>query len=78
MSKDTEWSGWWQGNIVYTCDGCHKTLEYSFSDQDEAKDYDAQRQFLKDHGWFTTKVNGQYCDFHCEACRNAYIRKNTI
>ena len=78
MSRDLAFDGWWEGDVVYECDNCHRKLTIPFSDEEEAKDYAAERKLLKDEGWITTKVNDRFVHTCSEDCRNAYIRKNTI
>ena len=60
------------------CDNCGKEFLYPFFDEDELRDYADQKKKLKAEGWITTKVNDQWRDFCDEACRNSYIKKNTI
>ena len=78
MSRELEFDGWWEGNAAYSCDNCGKDRKFRFDGEDEAKDYDTQRECLRDEGWLFTKINGRYHDFCSEACRNAFIRRNTI
>lgn len=79
MSKELSFDGWWEGHAEYTCDNCGKTECFPFTDEEEAKDSRSHRKALRDdYGWITTKVEGQWHDFCCEACKNAWIRKNTI
>jgi hypothetical protein len=77
MSRELEFDGWWEGEIVYTCDSCHKEIHYPFTSEEEAKSY-AEKADLKKKGWLFTKVGGRFIDTCCEACRNKYIRMNTI
>lgn len=76
MSMEPEFTGYWQGDVVYTCDNCHISQE-SFEFDDEDIDYKSFNAELRKKGWLTTKVNGQFADFCCERCRNEYIRKMT-
>lgn len=79
MSKELVFDGWWEGQAEYSCDECHKTEYFLFSDEEDAKNSRKHRKSLKeDYGWIFTKVDGEYKDFCSEACRNKYIRKNTI
>ena len=77
MSKELEFDGWWEGDAVYSCDCCHKESRYPFTSEEEANSYQPRNE-LKSRGWIFTKVNGQWKDFCSEACRNKYIRLNTI
>ena len=79
MSRELSFTGWWEGDVEYSCDNCGKTVKIPFDDEASAKAYKEQRATLKnDHGWTFTKVNDVFVEFCCEACRNAYIRRNTI
>lgn len=76
MSRDLEFTGYWEGNAVYSCDCCNSCIEFPF--EDEIIDSKAHRKVLRDkYGWITTKVSGRWRDFCCEACRNKYIRTMT-
>lgn len=74
MSRDLDFSGWWQGDAVYSCDNCHQSEEFPFDSEDI--DSKAHRAELHKKGWISTKVNGEWKDFCCERCRNEYIKKN--
>lgn len=76
MGKELEFDGWWEGEVVYTCDCCGKRAKFRFDCEDI--DYRSQRKALKELGWVFTMVNGQWKDFDSEKCRNKYIRDNTI
>lgn len=74
--KENNFDGWWEGETEYTCDCCKKKERYRFDSEDI--DYAGHRADLKSKGWIFTKVNGNWKDFCSEACRNRYIRNNTI
>ena len=74
--RENNFDGWWEGETEYTCDCCKKTERYRFDDEDI--DYKGQKADLRKKGWIFTQVNGYWKDFCSEACRNAFIRKNTI
>jgi len=77
--EDFEFDGFWEGVAPYSCDNCHTTVKFRFDSEDSAKNYRRHRRILKeDNGWIFTKVNGEWRDFCSEACRNAYIRRNTF
>ena len=77
MAKELSFDGWWEGEAVYSCDCCHKTVSFRFSDEDEAKNSKPHREQLRKRGWILTKVNDRLHDFCSEGCRNKYIRNNT-
>ena len=71
--RDLEFSGYWEGEAVYSCDCCGKDVSFPFDSEDI--DSKAHRKELRERlGWITTKVDGEWHDFCCEACRNKYIR----
>jgi MYM-type zinc finger with FCS sequence motif len=74
MSRELEFTGWWEGNTVYSCDNCHQSEEFPFDSEDI--DSRAHRTELRKKGWNCTKVNGEWKDFCSEKCRNDYIKKN--
>lgn len=77
MSKDIEWSDTYGvGEIVCTCDGCHKAEE-RFQFEDNEPNYRAFQKKLYQKGWLACKVNGYWKDFCCDACRDGYIKRNT-
>lgn len=79
MSRELMFDGYWEGEVEYTCDCCHKVVKFRFDDEESAKNNNGQRKALqRKRGWIFTKVNGHFVDFCSEDCRNAYIRKNTI
>lgn len=77
MARELDFDGFWEGDVVYTCDNCHKTQKFRFDSKEET-DYHLHKPELRELGWMSVKVNGHYGDFCCEKCRNEYIRKNTI
>lgn len=78
--RDLNFDGYWEGEAVYECDcpGCNVHYSFPFTSEEEAKDSKKHRAELRKIGWITTKVNGDWHDFCSEACRNKYIRMNTI
>ena len=77
--RDLSFTGYWEGSVDYTCDGCHKVgFHIIFTDEDEAKNYKEEKKKLRDNGWIITQVDGIWHEFCCEKCRNDFIRKNTI
>lgn len=76
MSRELEFDGWWEGEVVYSCDCCGKRAKFRFDCEDI--DYAEQRSELRSRGWIFTMVNGRWKDFDSEKCRNKYIRDNTI
>ncbi len=74
--RDLEFSGYWEGEAVYSCDCCGKNVSFPFDSEDI--DSKAHRKELRERlEWITTKVDGEWHDFCCEACRNKYIRDTT-
>ncbi len=72
-------TGYWEGDVVYSCDCCKKRVRFEFWTEDEANDAKRQRAALqRKRGWIFTKVNGEWKDFCSEKCRNQYIREKTI
>ena len=72
-------TGYWEGDVVYSCDCCKKKVRFEFWTEDEANDAKRQRAALqRKRGWIFTKVNGEWRDFCSEKCRNQYIREKTI
>lgn len=75
MSRELDFSGWWQGDAVYYCDNCRRSEEFPFDSEDI--DSKAHRAELRKKGWICTKVKDEWKDFCCEKCRNQFIKKNT-
>jgi hypothetical protein len=75
MSRDLEFTGWWEGDAVYSCDCCGKSEPFAFDSEDI--DSKAHRAELRKRGWNFCKVDGEFRDFCSERCRNQYIRNNT-
>ncbi|MBQ4120677.1 MAG: hypothetical protein IJD35_01545 [Clostridia bacterium] len=72
MSRELEFTGWWEGDAVYRCDHCGNEESFEFDSEDiDSKEHRAILR--REKGWITTKVNGQWKDFCCERCRNQYI-----
>ena len=62
--RDLEFSGYWEGEAVYSCDCCGKDVSFPFDSEDI--DSKAHRKELRERlGWITTKVDGEWHDF-CE------------
>lgn len=73
--KEVSWSEiYGEGTIVSNCDQCSSCEEYEF--EDGYPDYKSAQAELRDIGWTSTKVNGEWCDFCSEECRNQYIKDN--
>ena len=64
MSRELEFDGWWEGEVVYSCDCCGKRAKFRFDCEDI--DYTAQRSELKSRGWLFTMVNVRWKDFDSE------------
>lgn len=75
MSKEVAWgTTHGEGDIVCTCDNCGSEVELPFEDGNV--DYRAAQQYIKDDGWESCQVHGEWYDFCCEKCRNEYIKNN--
>lgn len=76
MSRELNFTGWWEGDAVYYCDECGKhSRDFPFDNPDI--DSKAHRSELrKTDGWITTKVGGEWHDFCGEKCRNDFIKKH--
>lgn len=72
--RELDFNGWWTGDVEYSCDTCGKVHRIEFDDEESSKDYRGQLSILRKEGWIFDKVNGNFVDFCCEACRNRYIR----
>lgn len=79
MSRDLDFCGWWEGDVIYTCDcpGCTSSESFIFNDEEEAYSPEYGKILRNRKGWIMTKVNGEWKDFCCEECRNKFIRLNT-
>lgn len=77
MSRELDFDGFWQGHVIYSCDGpqCRSEELFRFDDEDEVYSQEYIQELRQRKGWITTKVNGQWRDFCCETCRNNYIKK---
>lgn len=79
MRDELEFDGWWEGIAPYRCDNCGKTVRFRFDSEDSARNSKRHRRILReDEGWNFTKVNDNWRDFCSFACRDSYIRRNTI
>ena len=78
MRREMIFDGWWDGYNEYSCDCCGRIVKIDFSDEAEAKDFKHQNEVLKARGWISLKVNGHWITVCSEACRDKYIRNNTI
>lgn len=79
MSRELDFDGYWTGDAIYSCDcpGCTAEESYRF-ETSEVDSKEHRRELRQEKGWLTTKVDGEWKDFCCEACRNKYIRMKTI
>lgn len=74
MSKEVEWGvihG--EGEIVCTCDHCGYEERLEFED---GPDFREAQDELREMGWSSSKINGEWFDFCSMDCRNAYIKEN--
>ncbi len=79
MARELDFGqGYWEGDVVYTCDCCGKAVRFEFWTEDEANNTRGQREALRrKRGWEFTKIREIWHDFCSEECRNKYIRENT-
>lgn len=79
MSRELEFTGWWEGDVVFTCDNCGKEVRFKFDDEESAKNVSGQRNALRrKRGWQFDRVKCHFIDACCEKCRLEYIRNNTF
>ncbi len=79
MSRETNFTGWWEGEVEITCDCCGKKhIRFQCTCEDDFKNYAREKAAKKKEGWVTTKVNGHYFEFCGFDCRDKFIRNNTI
>lgn len=77
MSRSLEFDGWWEGDVVFTCDNCGKTVKFRFDDQESAQNASGQMAALrKKRGWEFLKFRAILRDFCCTKCRDEYIKNN--
>lgn len=60
-----------EGEIVCTCDQCEN--EYSYEFYDNYIDFADCQAEIKDEGWISRKINGEWYDFCCKECLNAFL-----
>ena len=73
--KDVEWSMYHgEGTIECYCDNCNKNYSYEFFDGNI--DFRDCQEMLKEDGWISRKIDGEWYDFCCEECYYSYIKKN--
>lgn len=75
MTRELNSDGYWEGDAVYSCDECGKESQRFRFDSEVVSSKEHRAELCK-RGWITTKVNGEWKDFCCEDCRNAYIKKH--
>lgn len=73
MSKDIDWGlAWGEGTIVCTCDKCGHYEEFEFED---GPDFREVQDELKQRGWVSRKINGEWYDFCSKECYLAYVKQ---
>lgn len=73
MSKEVEWGvihG--EGTIYCECDECGSTYEYEFEDGNV--DYRECQAELKEEGWISRNIDGEWYDFCCLECFKNFMR----
>lgn len=76
MSKEIEWGIiYGDGEIVATCDYCGKE-ETAQEFEDGCYDFKEAQENLKMDGWCSRKINGEWYDFCCADCKNAFLNEN--
>jgi hypothetical protein len=74
MSKGVEWGErHGEGSIVCECDQCG---EQELIDFDDGPDFRAAQEELKEMGWISRKIDGEWYDFCSEACYYDWIKEN--
>lgn len=72
MSKNIDWGiihG--EGTIECECDQCGTGYSYDF--EDSYPDFKSCQEELRESGWISRKINGEWYDFCCEECYHKYI-----
>jgi len=70
MSKSVEWGiihG--EGEIVCVCDYCSNEETIPF---DCGPDFREAQREIESYGWFSRKIDGEWYDFCCEECYQAW------
>ena len=65
MSRELEFSGYWEGDAVYSCDNCGAQQSFPF-DSEDVGSKEHRKELREKLGWITTKVDGEWYDFCCE------------
>lgn len=72
MSKEHEFADEYNcGEIWSTCDECGAEEVYHFH---EGLDYKAAQEHIKEQGWSSRMVKGNWKDFCCDDCREQHLR----
>jgi len=70
MSKEIEWSTvHGEGDIICKCDHCVTEYNYGFED---GPDFKSCQEELKEEGWVSRKINGEWKDFCCKECADNF------
>ncbi len=76
MSRELNFTGWWEGDAVYYCDECGKRSQDFPFDSSDIDSKGHRSELRQTDGWITIKIGGKWHDFCCEKCRNAFIKKH--
>lgn len=70
MSKDVIYTEgqFGEGDVHCTCDSCGDDEVFEFYDGVDFRDV---QDYLKDLGWSSQKINGEWLDFCCMECKSA-------
>lgn len=75
--KEIDWSfihG--EGDIVCYCDYDNCGNEHNYPFDDGYPNFKACQEELKDMGWLSKYIDGNWYDFCCEKCYYAWIKKH--
>lgn len=73
MSKDIEWGfihG--EGDIICECDQCGANEVYEF---ENGPDFSGCQEYLKENGWVSRKIDGEWHDFCCQECLQKFLKE---
>ena len=77
MSRELEFSGYWEGDAVYSCDNCGAQQSFPF-DSEDVGSKEHRKELREKLGWITTKVDGEWYDFCCEIYKQAGFKTEVI
>ena len=63
-----------EGTIECSCDACCNTYDYEFDNG--YPDFKDCQEEIKEYGWFSKYINGDWYDFCSEECYRKWLSKN--